>query len=139
MCLCLCTLLVTLTLDSASAQPVSKTETSASALHDKAKREQGPKIMAPKEQKDEVVKALAFLKDFEEVVLAKDYNQIAQLISSDFVKVMPGQPLTKKDIKFSSRSGSRSSPHPPPRHGALGTWEVRPHLILAHRAEDRAS
>ena len=100
MCLCLCTLLVTLTLDLVSAQPVVKAETSASALHDKAKTELEPKIIAPKEQKDEVVKALAFLKGFEKAVMAKDYNQIARLISSDFVKVMPGQPFTKEDIKF---------------------------------------
>lgn len=99
-CLCIGTLLLTFALDSALAQPVSKNEVSSKTQPEKKKNEQGPKIIAPKEQKAEVDKILIFLQGFEQAVLTKDYNQVAKLISSNFVKVKPGQPLSKKDIKF---------------------------------------
>ena len=57
-------------------------------------------VNAPLEQLPEADKALAFLGHFEAAVKAKSYDQIAALISADFVQFETGKPVPKKAIKF---------------------------------------
>ena len=57
-------------------------------------------VNAPLEQRLEADKALAFLGHFEAAVKAKRYDQIAALISSDFVQIETGKPVPQKTIKF---------------------------------------
>ena len=77
---------------------VPKTNTEAVSTHGAPAVSR--QVNAPLEQRAEADQALAFLGRFEAAVKAKSYDQIAALISADFVQFETGKPLPKKAIKF---------------------------------------
>ena len=82
-------------------------------------------VNAPREQLAEADKALAFLGHFEAAVKSKSYEQLAALISSDFVQFETDKPLPKKTIEFIDSLLCGYEPTRPISLGSMHCFELR--------------